>query len=120
VADVDRFERVSPHLGAVGGSVVGHDRLDGDPTIGEPFAGSHHEPQCGDSGFVVTELGVGDSTVVVDGFVEEGPSDPGLFGDVASAVETPAATRRDLPELLDIDMHQLPRDALLVAADHPT
>jgi hypothetical protein len=81
---------------------------------------SHHETQRRDGGLVWTELGIGDPAVVVDGLMQKRPSNPRLLGNGASTVDPPAATSRDLPELLDIDMDQLASDVLLVASDLST
>ncbi len=56
MVDVDCFEGVTEDSGGVSGSVVGHDRLDHDPLLGEPLTCPLYESDTGVSLFVWTEL----------------------------------------------------------------
>jgi hypothetical protein len=58
--------------------------------------------------------------VVIDGGVEIVITDPAsAWGAGAAAVGAVAATGRDAAQLLDVDMDQVARDGVFIAADDP-
>ena len=116
----------------VAGSVVGHHSVDGDAVVGEPLVGSECEPGCGDCLLVVEVLDVGEAGVVVDGGVDvvvaksgsflagavRAPVGPAVASSLLLSQSSPSATIGDPAQLFDVDVDQLTRSRLLVAADH--
>jgi len=102
---------------AVGRTVVGEDRLDGNRTLGKPDLGAGPESNDGLGSLVVQDLAVGKTGVVIDSRVDVGKARlAGPWG-VASAVDPPAAARANATELLDVHMHQVARSCVLGTAD---
>jgi hypothetical protein len=92
---------------------------------GEPGRGPDQEPGAGLALLVGMDLGVGQPGVVVDRAVHVVVADPssrpllGLGATVlpgVPAMDPPAATGTDHPELLHVHMHQLARPGPLVTA----
>ena len=114
-----------------GDAVVGQHPLHEDATFGEPGHGPVENPDRGGGGLVVVTLGVGDSGVVVDHGVDVAGPDPGVAvlgvahcgssgGPVAEALRdahvAPSAAGRDVAEVGDVDVEQVPGPGPLVAA----
>jgi hypothetical protein len=86
----------------------------------------------GDSGFVVVNLGVGDARVVIDDGVHEripelgvaplvlrlAGSDGTIPRSLTSPDVSPAPTVGDVPEVLDVHVHERARVVVFVSADH--
>jgi hypothetical protein len=102
-------------VGDVAGAVVGHDGLDMDAAVVEPTERASEEAGGGRRSLIGEDLGVGHSSGVVDGDMDELPTDAAGLDRVISmdTVADPA----DAAQLLDIDMDQLARPLLLVAND---
>jgi hypothetical protein len=67
--------------------------------------------------FVVVDLAVGEPGVIIDSGVHVAVADLAVARRARrSAVDTPAATGWDLAELLDVDVHEVARMVVLVAA----
>lgn len=110
--------------------VVGHHFSDpGDARSGEGLGGAGNEPGAGVCGLVGVDLGVRESTVVIDGRMHVVVSDS-LFGAYSGGVASPCpppTTSGDTPEFLDVDMDEvtwvvpfIPHRSGLRCADHLT
>src|SRR4051812_2157463 len=110
----------------VGGAVVGEDAFDSDPVAAEEAKSADEEVGGSERLLVREHFGVGEPAVVVDCDVDELPSDRAVSATVRITATRPvtpwrpaadafAGTALDSSELLDVDMNQLARAALLVA-----
>lgn len=122
VGDARVNARMDPGLGAIAGTVVGQDALDGDALGGKGGDGALPEPGSGVASFVVQDLGVDHSGAVVQGGVEVAVADAAVTTSAvlgAPAVHAPPAAVTDAGELLDVHVGQLTRSFPLVALRSP-
>src|SRR6476660_1777267 len=127
VPDPERPARDCVDRGAVGGSVVCHEPLDGDAVAGVERNGSVEEPDNGGGLLVAENLGIGKPGAVVDrdmhAFVTGGvaPDSGSISSDWVAARPTDpisgafARTTADASEFLDVDVDQLAWSSSLVA-----
>jgi hypothetical protein len=112
--------------GYVSGAVVCEDAFDGDPVAAEETKSADEEAGSSDCFLVWEHFGVGEAAVVVNGDVDELPSDRAVFTPVGFKPGGPVAARcpatyafacatLDPSELLDVDVDELPGPAPLVA-----
>src|SRR5262249_39219714 len=89
--------------------------FNGYPVLTEPAGSAAEELGAGCGRLGREQLGVGESAVVVDRDVEVLPA--GAAAQVAGrGTENPFADGPEAAQLLDVDVHELPRAAALVAA----
>jgi hypothetical protein len=101
--------------GAVGAAVVSQEALHDDALRRVPGHGAPQEAGRGGAGFVGEHLGVGEPGVVVDGHVDVLPADAPL---AAAPIPVHAmADAADPPQLLDVEVDEVPRLGALVAHD---
>src|SRR5690606_31877700 len=91
VHDPESNACLPPGIGAVGGPVVREHPLDGDAAIGEPGDSAFKHADSGDGLLVRTDLGIGDTGVVIDDGVQKRGADTRPV--VASAFTSPARLR---------------------------
>jgi hypothetical protein len=101
--------------------VVGQHPLELDAVSGVEGLGSAQEAGAGQGVLISQDLGVGQPGGVVNRRVDVVVADPPTpRRPGTAAVDAVAATIRDAPQLLDVDMDQLTGSGTLIAADHPT
>ena len=129
--DREGLAGVPPQVRAIGATVVGQHPLHGDAAIGKPRHSPMQDPDRGDGGLVVVDLGVRDAGVVVNDGVHERVPEPGVVPlalrltrcrrsvvvALAAADVAPAAAVGDVAELLHVDVQHRPGLVVLVAAD---
>jgi hypothetical protein len=98
----------------MGAAVVGQEPLHDDAVGRVTGYGAPQEGCGGGAGFVRQHLAVGEPGVVVDGQVDVRPADAALA--VAVPVDT-VADAADPPQLLDVEVDEVPRLGVLVAHD---
>jgi hypothetical protein len=99
----------------VAGAVVGHDSLDGDAAILEPGNRTAEEGRRGGGSFVRQDFGIGHSRSVVDGDVNELPTDA---TDPGGAVAMDAVTDTTYTaQLLDVEVDQFAGSISLIPDD---
>jgi hypothetical protein len=94
------------------------DPLDHHTMRPEPRMGPSPERRTGRTSFVVEDLDVGKSAVVVDRGMDVCVAEASTSHGLGAAVNPPAPAGGDPPQLLHIDVDQRPRVGMLVAADH--
>jgi hypothetical protein len=102
-------------MGDVAGTVVGHDGLDTDAAALEPGDRAFEEACGGGGSFIGEYLGVGEAGSVVDGDVDELPTDAASV--VATVTGDAMADATDASELFDIHVDELAGVLSLVTAD---
>ena len=129
--DREGLAGVPPQVRAIGATVVGQHPLHGDAAIGKPRHSPMQDPDRGDGGLVVVDLGVRDAGVVVNDGVHERVPEPGVVPlalrltrcrrsvvvALAAADVAPAAAVGDVPELLHVHVDQGAGVGVFVPAD---
>src|SRR6185437_16878728 len=110
--DLESLDRAGVGLGAVTGTVVGHDPLHGHAQRCEPCDRTFQEPDAGFRGLVREDLDVRGAAGVIDSDVAvlETPTDRRTFAGLVAAghaVTGPVETA----ESLDVDVNELARMA---------
>ena len=103
----------SPGARAVGGAVVGHHLLDGDPLRREPAQRPLEEGERVGPAVAQQHLDVGETGVIVDGDVHVLPA--GARAALHTVTQDALAHVPEAAELLGVDVQQLPRSLALVA-----
>src|SRR6201999_2395992 len=100
---------------AIDHGVIGQHASDGDAMSGEPGQRAVEEPSTGGVAFVVMDLGVGQTGVVVDRGVDEVIAVAPASDCFAAAVRWPAASGGDATQFLDVDVDHRARRRVLIA-----
>ena len=101
----------------VGEGVVGEDALHHDAVGGEECRGACPERRRRGAAFIAADLGVGEPAVIVHRGVDVVEADSQRVSALAPP-NAPATAGWNPPQLLDIDVDQIARVFVLVAADH--